>query len=81
MAAARPGVYVSPVIPDPGVRHGRFRVLRRVDGLLIVVDEARPIADRVVWKSKTTDELPAATQHCRELSEAASARGEKNEGP
>lgn len=81
MAAARkPGEYVSPTVPDPGIRVGRFRVLRRVDGPLIVVDEARPLGQRTVWTGEKGGELGKAADVCRRLSDEATARGEPNDG-
>lgn len=44
--AARP--YISPNCPDPNIRHGRFRVLCRVDQTYIVYDPWLPLGRRTV---------------------------------
>lgn len=42
------GAEPSPVVPDPGITIGRFRVLQRTDGRWIVYDPERLPADRTV---------------------------------
>lgn len=38
----------SATIRDPMIQLGPFRVLQRVDGPFIVVDERRPLGDRTI---------------------------------
>lgn len=40
------------VVRDPMIQFGPFRVLQRVDGPFIVIDERRPLGDRTVARHK-----------------------------
>lgn len=52
------GPYVAPMLPDPGVEVGPWRILPRADGKWILYDERRPIGCRTV---ATEDSLELAT--------------------
>lgn len=42
------GPYVAPMLPDPGVEIGPWRILPRADGKWILYDERRPLGARTV---------------------------------
>lgn len=57
---------------DPGIRFGPFRVMRRTDHKVIVVDERRPLAQGTVdvLEGPDTPTIERATQRARTLWEA-----------
>ena len=48
---ARP--YVAPMLHDPGVEVGPFRILPRADGMWILYDERQPFGRRTAGVAKT----------------------------
>lgn len=43
-----PGTRQTNVVPDPGITHGHFRVLQRVDGPFVVLDTRRDPGDQTI---------------------------------
>jgi len=59
-----PRRYVSPLLPDPGIEVGPYRILPRADSQWVVYDERLPVGARTVAALPSKEE---ATARAREL--------------
>lgn len=59
-----PRRYVSPLLPDPGIEVGPYRILPRADSRWVVYDERLPVGARTV---AACDSREAAADRAKEL--------------
>jgi hypothetical protein len=73
VVAAKSSWSANPIVKDPGIEYGHFRVLQRTDGPFIVCDFRRPLGRCTVAMFRTVEEADASAKRLHGLSAAARA--------